>query len=283
MNRTIKFLIVLLFFSISLQGCLGSRRTVNNIYNDGIRFKSTGEYGRATDSFKKVIKLAPRSKKAIKALYMLGEVYYETGETGRAIRVFEGYIDIAKPAPDKKFEVLKKIADLYHLKLSDYEKALEFYKKALVYTSSERSVFDVLLNTARAYYKLNRFQEAISFFDTAARAGEQLDDSRLYLQVQEALYYTAYSYSILRDQMTDISRTYAGLDPSDPIKRIIGILDKCIELSETSRYGVLCRFEKADNLVQIDQKEEALAILEELREVYPNRSVIEARINRLSN
>jgi tetratricopeptide (TPR) repeat protein len=281
MNRDFKLIIFLFSFMVFVSSCVGSKRMADRYYNEGLKSKKNGEYGSAVDSFKKVITTAPRTYKAKLALYELGEVYEETAETKKAIRVFEAYIKLTKPTGNKRFQVLNKIGDLYYFKSSDYEEALKYYFEANNYSSSQRDKFEVLLRIANTYYKLYKFKEAIEYFDRAAKTGDKIKDDKLIPKIQEAVYYTAFSYSVLSDQMSDTSKNYTRVDPIGPAKRTIEILDKCIQYDEDSKYGVLCRFEKADNLAQIDEKEKALDILMELRDLYPNRSVIESKISKL--
>ena len=281
MNKSSKIVLFLILSLVFTSACVGSKRSSDKYYRAGIRSKNNGEYGAAIDNFKKVIATAPRTQKARKALYELGEVYKDTGETKKAIRIFEAYIKLTKPSGSKRFEVLSKIGELYYSKSSDYEKALKYYSEANNYASSEREKFETLLNIANSYYKLYKFKEATEFFDRSDRIGENIKDDKLIPRIQEAIYYTAFSYSVLSDQMSDTSKNYTRVDPVGPAKRTIEILDKCIKYDENSKYGVLCRFEKAENLVQMDEKDKALTILMELRDAYPNRSVIESKIDKL--
>jgi tetratricopeptide (TPR) repeat protein len=281
MSKKFKLICFFVFIFVFTSSCVGSKHTADKYYRAGLKYKNNGEYGAAVDNFKKVITTAPRTHKARQALYELGEVYQETAEIKKAIKVFEAYIKLAKPTGSKRFQVLSKIGDLYYSKSSDYEKALKYYSEANNYSSSQREKFEVLLNIANVYYKLYKFKEAIEYFDRAAKTGEKIKDDKLIPKIQEAIYYTAFSYSVLSDQMSDTSKNYTRVDPVGPAKRTIEILDRCIKYDEDSKYGVLCRFEKAENLVQIDEKDKALLILMELRDIYPNRSVIESKIAKL--
>ncbi|MFH1223451.1 MAG: hypothetical protein V1647_03805, partial [Pseudomonadota bacterium] len=94
------------------------------------------------------------------------------------------------------------------------------------------------------------------------------------------------SYSVLSENFAE-SYQQKGIKPQyrtpadDPTARLISILDRCISYADKSKYGVLCRFQKAETLEELGEKAKALAMFTDLVDVYPNKAVVESKIDRL--
>ncbi|MCX6112179.1 MAG: tetratricopeptide repeat protein [Proteobacteria bacterium] len=271
-----------IFFLLLVSAC-GFNRPEDQYFKEAVNLKNEGDLGNSIDIFKKVIATAPRSDKAKEALYLLGDVYYQTGEAKKAIKVFKAYLDLATPRGKRKFLILNKIGTLYYQKLGDPQQGLGYYVKALDYAPSKEDRFDVLLNMGDCYFKMYRFDMAVEYFNKAVMEVERSRNESIIPKIQEALYYMAFSYSVLRGDISEseLSKRAVEIKTPDPLKKTIEILDKCIKYSDKSKYGILCKFEKAEDLVELDEKDKALAIFMELRDSYPNKAVIEAKIKKL--
>jgi tetratricopeptide (TPR) repeat protein len=280
-----KFLLLNIFaFSIFISACVG--RPENKFFDEAVHYRNEGEFDKSIESLKKVIAAAPKSEKGREALYMLGDVYYQTGDFKRALKVFNKYLDIIDVNDKKKFLLLNKIAFINYSKLNEYKEALLYYFKALNYASSRVDKFDVYSNMGNCYFKLYKFDKAVDFFNKAVTEIGTRVDSDLEPRVQEALYYMAFSYTVLTQDFEEHYQQKGvapseKLDANEPLKKILEILDKCISYSGKSKYGVLCRYQKAETFEEMGDKQKALAILNELRDVYPNKGVIESKINKL--
>ncbi|MEI6080774.1 MAG: tetratricopeptide repeat protein [bacterium] len=272
------FILLLLLFS-----ACGFNRPEDKFFKDAVKLKNDGELANSAEKFKQVIATAPRSDKAKEALYLLGDVYYQIGEAKKAIKVFKAYIDIASPRGKRKFLIFSKIGTLYYQRMNDPQMALSYYVKALDYAPSKEDRFDVYFDMGNCYFKMYKFDTAVEFFNKAVTEVEHTRDEAIIPKLQEALYYMAFSYSILRNDMSEslISKRPEEIATNDPLKKTIEILDKCIKYSDKSKYGILCKFEKAENFVELDEKDKALAIFMELRDSYPNKAVIETKIKKL--
>jgi tetratricopeptide (TPR) repeat protein len=266
-----------------LMSACGFNRPEDKYFKEAIKFKSDGDLGKAADSFRKVIATSPKSDRAKESLYQLGEVYYQTGDAKKSIKVFKAYLDLASPRGKRKFLILSRIATLYYQKIGDPQQALGYYLKALDYSPSREDSFDIFLNMGNCYFKMYKFDTAVEFFNKAVIEAESARNESIIPKLQEALYYMAFSYSVLTNDINEsvLSRRPEQINTVDPIKKTIEILDKCIKYSDKSKYGILCKFEKAENLVELDEKDKALAILMELRDSYPNKAVIETKIKKI--
>lgn len=271
-----------IFTVISISAC-GFNRPEDRFFKEAVKLKNDGDLGNSIDVFKKVISAAPRSDKAKESLYLLGDIYYQTGDAKKAIKVFKAYIDLGSPRGKRKFLVLSKMGKLYQEKLGDPEQAISYYIKALDHASSKDDRFDIFLDMGNCYFKMYKFDTAVEYFNKSFLEVENSRDEAIVPKIQEALYYMAFSYSILRNDINEADgfKRPEDIANSDPLKKTIEILNKCINYSATSKYGILCKFEKAENLIELDEKTKALGIFMELREIYPNKAVIETKIKKL--
>ncbi len=277
------FLVISLFV---LSSC-GLIRPEDSYYREAIKYKNEGDAHRAIDSLRKVVSTAPKSKKAKDALYLLGDLYYQIGDPKKAIKVLETYIDISAPNDERRFDVFNKMGLVVYSRTNDYPRALMYYKKAIPLADSKREKFDVSLNVGNCYFKMYRFDKALDFFSNAVKQMEDNPDDEESQYLQEALYYMAFSYSLLTkdlNESTELSESTKSQDLfSDPQKKIIAILDKCLKYSASSKYGILCKYQKAEAFEELGDRQKAISIYMELKELYPNKGVIEAKISKLSS
>ena len=278
------FLPIIFVIGIFLGSCVG--RPENKFFDEAIHYRNEGEFDKAIESLKKTIATAPKSEKGREALYLLGDVYYQTGDYKRALKVFNKYLDITDVNDKKKFQLLNKIAFIHYSKLNEYKEALLYYFKALNYASSKEDKFDVYSNMGNCYFKLYKFDKAVDFFNKGVTEIDGRANSELAPRVQEALYYMALSYSVLTQdfaehyQQKGFNRS-EKLDANEPLRKILEILDKCMSYGVQSKYGILCKYQKAETFEEMGDKAKALVILNELRDVYPNKAIIESKINKL--
>ncbi len=278
------FLLIIFAVFMTTSACIG--RPENKYFNEAMHYRNEGEFEKAIESLKKAIATAPKSDKGREALYMLGDVYYQMGDSKKALKIFNKYLDITDVNDKKRFLLLNKIAFINYSKLNEYREALLYYFKALNYASSRVDKFDVYTNMGNCYFKLYKFDRAVEFFNKGIIAIDNKVDKDLAPRVQESLYYMAFSYSVLTQDFAEHYQQKKGvpsqkMDANEPLRKILEILDKCISYSGQSKYGVLCMYQKAETFEEIGDKPKALAILNELRDIYPNKAIIESKINKL--
>ncbi len=248
-------------------------------------YKNEGENHKAIESFKKVIATAPKSSEAKEALYMMGDLYYQLGDARKSMKALNTYMDISGPKDKRRFDVLSKMGLVTYSKVGDYPKALKYYKEALLSAKSKENRFDVFLNVGNCYFKMYRFDKAFDFFSKAVKELEIDPNEEDLERLQEALYYMALSYSLFTKDFNESSQLPDGEKSqdlfADPQKKMIEMLDQCINYFATSKYGVMCKYQKAEAFEELGLKQKAIAIYMELKDVYPNKGVIETKLSKL--
>ncbi len=257
-----------------LLSCCGFTRPENKYYKEAITYKNEGETHKAIESLRKVISTNPKSSEAKDALFLLGDLYYQIGDAKKAMKVLNTYIDISDQRDKRRFDVFNKMGLVIYSKVGDYPRALKYYKDALLVARSKGNRFDVYLNVGNCYFKMYRFDKAFDFFGGAVKELKNNPDEDETLKLQEALYYMSLSYLLLTKDSQDLF--------TDPQKKIIEILDECIHYSISSKYGIMCKYQKAETFEELGLKDKAVAIYTELKDVYPNKGVIEAKLSKLT-
>ena len=249
-------------------------------------YKNEGETHKAIESLKKVISTNSKSSEAKDALFMLGDLYYQIGDAKKAMKALNTYIDISDQRDKRRFDVFNKMGLVVYSKVGDYPRALKYYKDALLVARSKGNRFDVYLNVGNCYFKMYRFDKAFDFFGKAVKELQDNPGEDEALKLQEAFYYMSLSYSLLTkdfNEGTEIPEGTNGQDLfADPQKKMVEMLDKCIYYSTSSKYGIMCKYQKAETFEELGLKDKALAIYTELKDVYPNKGVIEAKLSKLT-
>lgn len=278
MNKLLCFLLV---FVVSC----GFIRPEERYYKEAVKYKNEGETLKAIDSLRKVISTAPKSDRTKDALFMLGDLYYQIGDARKSIKALSTYIDISSPNDKRRFDVFNKMGLVTYSKTGDYPKALKYYKEATSLARSEADRFEVLLNIGNCYFKMYSFDKAYGFYSRAVKELEKNPNDEEVAKLQEALYYMAFSYSLLTKDFNEGTEVLDGSKEqdlfSDPHKKMINILDKCLYYSDSSKYGLMCKYQKAEVFEELGEKDKALVIYTELKDVYPNKGVIEAKLTKL--
>ena len=263
----------------------GFIRPEERYYKEAVRYKNEGETLKAVESLRKVISTAPKSDRTKDALFMLGDLYYQIGDAKKALKVLNTYIDISDPGDKRRFDVFNKMGLVTYSKTGDYPRALRYYKDAIPLARSRSNRFEVLLNIGNCYFKMYSFDKAYDFFSRAVKELENNPDDEETKKLQEALYYMAFSYSLLTKDFNESTEPPSGVKEqdlfSDPHKKMINMLDKCLYYSDSSKYGLMCKYQKAEVFEELGDKDRALAIYTELKDVYPNKGVIEAKLTKL--
>ncbi|MBN1114265.1 MAG: tetratricopeptide repeat protein [Oligoflexia bacterium] len=269
---------------IFISGCGKRTLLTDTYYRRAMKSWDRGDLRESINNFKKVVSVSPHSPKGQASLFHLAEVYYQAGKYRKALNLFELYLDTSDAKGKELLNVLDKIAVIYEKHLKDDQNALRFYKRALDLTFSKEDRIKFLVKTGKTYFSLYQFQQAVDYLEKAAGDMETLPQKIAMSEMaQEAYYYLGLSYAILARDVKDRfqgGESYIGVD-RDTIDKCIEAMDKCIKFSVKTKYGVLCKFQKAEALVEIDEYDKAVDILEDLQSSYPNKTVIETRLDRI--
>lgn len=265
--------------------CCGLIRPEDKYYREAMSYKNEGEAHKAIENFRKVISVAPKSSRAKDSLFMLGDLYYQIGDPKKSMKVLSTYMEISEKKDKRRFDVLNMMGLVTSTKMGDYPKALKYYRDALLISRSKEDRFDVFLNVGNCYFKMYRFDKSFDFFSKAVHELQDNPDEDGVKKLQEALYYMALSYSLLTkdfNEGTEMPEVAKGQDLfSDPQRKMTEMLDKCIDYSETSKYGIMCKYQKAESFEELGLKQKAIDLYTELKDSYPNKGVIEAKLSKL--
>ena len=122
-------------------------------------------YDRSLGLYKRLINNYTQSELLDDAVYNTGFLYEELERFEDAIRVYNRLITAFPKSPYVP-EAYMRIGEYYfNPAVNDLPKAIEYYKKILVYVNSNRSS-EALYKLGWSYYKLSEYPEAISYFTT---------------------------------------------------------------------------------------------------------------------
>jgi tetratricopeptide (TPR) repeat protein len=153
----ILFLVALLAVS-ALSGCGGETMSAEEHFEKGNEYAQTGEFEKAIEEYKSVLKMEPEH---ISAFTNLGVAYYSVGRLEDAIDQYEKAIEIAPEDAD----IHSNLAAAY-VQLGALEKALQEYQTAV----------DLKPDLAEAYFGLGVIYDQLGQNDPIAsdQAAEHL-------------------------------------------------------------------------------------------------------------
>jgi TolA-binding protein len=251
------FLILLL--GAVLAGCDIFDKAASDEYEAATKRWNAGDYQTAVRMYFAFVKEHPSSQKADDALYWAGVTQFlYLGETDKALQTLRLLLK-TYPRRDMAPQTQWYIAQIYELGYSDYERAIEEYRKAASY--SNRDVREKsLYSEAECLFRIGKIEEARSTWMRQVAEFQNGPQSRLaYFRLGTA----AFSKGEL-----DISEKYYR---------------KALEQNTDKELAIKAKFALAECLELGDNLKEALAIYKEIEPVYPNSEAIQIKIKALEN
>jgi TolA-binding protein len=251
------FLILLL--GAVLAGCDIFDKAASDEYEAATKRWNVGDYQTAVRMYFAFVKEHPSSQKADDALYWAGVTQFlYLGETDKALQTLRLLLK-TYPRRDMAPQTQWYIAQIYELGYSDYERAIEEYRKAASY--SNRDVREKsLYSEAECLFRIGKIEEARSTWMRQVAEFQNGPQSRLaYFRLGTA----AFSKGEL-----DISEKYYR---------------KALEQNTDKELAIKAKFALAECLELGDNLKEALAIYKEIEPVYPNSEAIQIKIKALEN
>jgi pentatricopeptide repeat protein len=139
-------------------------------------------YEEAIGLYEAIHQLYPRSRYADDALFELGTIsYVNLYDVNRALSYYERLVK-NHPQSNLAKEAYLKIGEINEAELSDYDSAIQYWKEVLNLDSSIRQRVRVCFRIANAYLKMNRFDEAMEYFEYLLEHGQEphlLDQARI--------------------------------------------------------------------------------------------------------
>ena len=217
-----------------------------------------GNYYKAAEVFREVYENNPESSLAPEALYRSGDilnVYLDKYQ--EAILAF---LLVNRDYPDTEWSVQaqRQVAEIYKTRLRDYTQAIVAYQKLLDSGVSEAD--RVQYEIADAYFRLNNYEQARIEFESLLK---NFPDSALIPEVQ---YRIALAYS-LDGQLSKAETAFREVVAKWP----------------DDLFALEARFGLASVLEEQERLRESLKVLQDLKDVYPNKDALMKRIKQVED
>jgi len=154
------------------------------LYEEGKRFRSSGEYSESIESFKQAIDLARETgskEHELKCLRQMSVTYFELKNLQKYFSFNKDGLNIAQSINHRKEEgnCLYNIG-LYYWKLDNYSKALNCFEDALKIALALENTEDestCLTNIGGIYIKIGNYNKALEYLTKALTIDKQLGDN----------------------------------------------------------------------------------------------------------
>jgi tetratricopeptide (TPR) repeat protein len=178
-SMILKRLPVFLCLVFSVGGCASSgyNKHANDFYEQGLVWFEQKEYQRASESFTKVLEMAPYGKENYKVHYNRGMAYLRNRQYEKAIYDFTKAIEMA-PEKDKDtvYHSYGSRGDSWQNK-GEYRKAIDDYDKALQMFPRRKDARYVYLGRAWAALRIKKYEDAIADFTNALIIDPEMADA----------------------------------------------------------------------------------------------------------
>lgn len=254
-----KRILAALLIAMVLVGCDVFDKSANNEYEEATKRWNAGDYQAAVTMYFELVKEHPGSPKADDALYWAGVTQFlYLGETDKALQTLRLLLK-TYPQRDMAAAAQWYIAQIYELGYSEYERAIEEYRKAAAYKDREvreKSLYSV----AECLFRVGRIEEARETWLLQLTEFPNGPQARLaYFRLGTAAF------------------SKGELDVSEKFYR------KALEQNADPELLVKAKFALAECLELGDNLKEALSLYRELEPVYPNPEAIQIKIRALEN
>jgi len=254
-----KRILAVLLVALVLTGCDMFDKAASNEYEAATKRWNAGDYQTAVRLYFALVKEHPSSPKADDALYWAGVTQFlYLGETDKALQTLRLLLK-TYPRRDMAPQAQWYIAQIYELGYSDYERAIEEYRKASAYSNREvreKSLFSV----AECLFRVGKIEEARVTWSRQVTEFPNGPQSRLaYFRLGTAAF------------------SKGELEVSEQLYR------KALEHNADRELMIKAKFALAECLELGDNLKEALSLYKELEAVYPNPEAIQIKIKALEN
>jgi tetratricopeptide (TPR) repeat protein len=244
------FLFCLLLTTISC-----TERRQDGLLTEAEHYIGDGKHTEASSLLRKVVALDPESKAAAKAMYKLGfllESYLKDYEG--ALLSYQEFSRLSQDSVSR-YEVLKRVANLYFEYLNDPEKAAETYEKIIELSPDSLERDFLRFRLGKSFFRTNDFEKARQQYQMLI---DEFPKSQLVASARFEIgnsYYMEGKYEVAIEALKQVLRHHAGSD-----------------------YAIEAQFQMAQCLEHQDKLADALATYEAIRENYPSRKVVDFRL-----
>ena len=162
---------------------------IYRLYEEGKRFRSSGEYSESIESFQKAINSARETgskEHELKCLRQMSVTYFELNNLHKYLSLNKDALNIAQNINHRKEEgnCLYNIG-FYYWKLDNYSKALNYYEDALKIAKALKIIEDesaCLTNIGVIYEKMGDYDKALEYLKKALTIDKQLGND-IYISI----------------------------------------------------------------------------------------------------
>lgn len=152
--RFLAFLFLILF----CQAC--TERRQSGLVQESEQYMANGKNTEAASLLRKAIALDPESKTAVRAMYKLGfllESYLKDYEG--ALMSYQEFSRLSQDSVSR-YEVLKRVANLYFEYLNEPEKSAETYEKIITLSPDSLEKDFLRFRMGQSFFRINDFEKA---------------------------------------------------------------------------------------------------------------------------
>jgi len=252
-----KKLLIILLLGATLTGCDVFDKAAINEYEAATKRWNAGDYQTAVTLYFALVKEHPHSSKADDALYWAGVTQFlYLGETDKALQTLRLLLK-RYPSRDMAPQAQWYIAQIYELGYSDYERAVEEYRKASEYSNREvreKSLYGL----AECLFRVGKVEEA-----------------RITWTRQITMFPNGPQARLAYFRLGTVAFSKGDLEKAEAFYR------KTLENNVDKELTIKAKFELAGCLEAGDNLTEALKLYKEIEPEYPNKEQIQIKIRAL--
>lgn len=248
---------LLLFFALGLGGCFDTKPQVADDLADARAAMMKRDFLEAEKSFERYLRRSPEGAERWEVWNSLVEIAQSVrNDRKAAIELLEAMLIEFEADPAKKREISMRLAELHRL-ARRYERAVSLWSSV-----AEDDKADAVERARACRYLAHVYLRRLEFELSKESLGYCLA-----LEIPD---------SVRAECLYDLAQTYVGMDELDnAINEFRNVL-ALKNIAESTR--TLTIFMLADALEQKGQNAEALKLFETISDTYPNRKVVEQRI-----
>ena len=217
-----------------------------------------GDYAGAIVHFKNVVDRYQKTPLAINAAHEAARIDHYQLKNPREAEIYYKHIVLYSSSADERIEAQKKLADIDFTQILDYTEAIVEFSRLLELPHSQNEDFIYRLSIARSYFYLSNFYQAQVEIETVLKRNYDKDLIFEALLLKANIYLTTKSL----DEAINTFKLLIQKYPERSKKEMIAL-------------NLAVTYEEQKNFAK------AIETLESLKDSYPKKGFIEARIKTL--
>jgi tetratricopeptide (TPR) repeat protein len=228
-------------------------------------------YPAAIAEYEKVIQKDPSSQIGVQAGYRAAMTQtLFMNEHLSALRKLNRIIE-ADTDPEFTYEAYRQIGEILFSRLEQYEQAIQHYEHVLELYPKDANQAEYIYRIGKGQFHLLKFDDSIRTFKIVLEKGKGTDWAK------RARYEMAVSQQTKGHQL-QAKETRAA---QDAFKEAVKQYEEFIKLFPDDPLALQSKFEIGNCYEEMDQVDAAYKVFEEIREKYPNRTVVELKLKRI--